>query len=179
MDNFIDRFKEGGNLNLVGVVLFWCVVASVAWLIFGYHIFGHHNTSTSTNKPLKMSTVNVNDVTNTINAFRQNSGDRSLTTFSLLSKMAQAKLNEIYTCGTSNNCGPGLDFNNIFNKDVGNPNGVLSILVAPKITASGAVDYWLIHNINTLLDPNDMLIGVSSSTIASQPELVVMLYNPN
>lgn len=179
MKEIIEKIKNNKAANVIGVIFFWCVVAGIAWLIFSYHIFGHNNKHTNANNPEKMSIVNVNEVVNTINAFRENSNVRQLTSFALLSKMAQSQLTSMYTCGIGNNCGPGIDFNNVFNKDVGNPNGILSVLEAPTISAGGAVDYWLANKMDTFLDPQDYLIGVSSTAVASQPELVVMLYNPN
>jgi len=174
MNNFIEKSKNNRALNIIGVIIFWSVVAVIAWVIYI-----HHHSSSNTSSSVKTSSINATNVTSAINAFRENNGDRPLTTFSLLSKMSQAKVIEIYSCGVGNNCGPGLDFNSIFNKDVGNPNGVLSILVARTSSTNKALAYWIKNNFNTLFDPNDGLIGVNSTSITSQPELVVMLYNPN
>jgi len=172
--NFIEKSKNNRALNIIGVILFLAVVAVVAWTIYI-----HHHSNSNTSSSVKTSSINAKGVTSAINAFRENNGDRPLTTFSLLSTMSQAKVDEIYSCGVGNNCGPGVDFNSTFNKDVGNPNGVLSILVAPTDSTDKALADWIKNNFNTLLDPQIELIGVSSTSITSQPELVVMLYNPN
>jgi len=45
MDDLINKFKKGGSLNLIGVILFWAVFIGVGWLIFGHHHSNNANTS--------------------------------------------------------------------------------------------------------------------------------------